>query len=101
MVPLKYLSNFWRALEVPLIHCETNLVLTSSEKQFLVALTVTNQVLKLTTNDAKLYVLVVTLSTQDNVKLFKQLEFGYKIQLTGININIKNWDTKQIFRLLR
>ena len=28
MVPLKYLSNFWRALEMPLIKCEINLILT-------------------------------------------------------------------------
>ena len=30
MVPLKYLSNFWRTLEIPLIKCEVNLVLTWS-----------------------------------------------------------------------
>ena len=28
MVPLKYLSNFWRTLEMPLINCEINLILT-------------------------------------------------------------------------
>ena len=28
MVPLKYLSNFWRTLEMPLINCESNLILT-------------------------------------------------------------------------
>ena len=28
MVPLKYLSNFWRTLEVTLINCEINLILT-------------------------------------------------------------------------
>ena len=28
IVPLKYLSNFWRTLEMPLINCEVNLVLT-------------------------------------------------------------------------
>ena len=28
MVPLKYLSNFWRTLEMPLINCEANLILT-------------------------------------------------------------------------
>ena len=28
MVPLKYLSNFWRTLKIPLINCEINLVLT-------------------------------------------------------------------------
>ena len=28
MVPIKYLSNFWRALEMPLINCEIHLMLT-------------------------------------------------------------------------
>ena len=31
IVPLKYLSNFWRALEMPLINCEVNLILTWSK----------------------------------------------------------------------
>ena len=30
IVPLKYLSNFWRTLEMPLFNCEVNLVLTWS-----------------------------------------------------------------------
>ena len=30
MVPLKYLINFWRTLEMPLINCEVNLTLTWS-----------------------------------------------------------------------
>ena len=28
MAPLKYLSNFWRTLEMPLINCEVSLILT-------------------------------------------------------------------------
>ena len=32
VVPLKYLSNFWRTLNMPLINCEINLILTWSEK---------------------------------------------------------------------
>ena len=28
VVPLKYLSNFWQTLEMPLINCEINLILT-------------------------------------------------------------------------
>ena len=32
MVPLKYLSNFWRTLEMPLINCEVNLILTWTSK---------------------------------------------------------------------
>ena len=30
MFPLKYISNFWRTLEMPLINCEVNLILTWS-----------------------------------------------------------------------
>ena len=32
VVPVKYLSNFWRTLNMPLINCEINLILTWSEK---------------------------------------------------------------------
>ena len=30
-MPLKYLSNFWRKLDIPLINCEINLILRWSE----------------------------------------------------------------------
>ena len=36
VVPLKYLSNFWRTFEMPLINCEIELILTWS-KNFVVA----------------------------------------------------------------
>ena len=29
---IKYLSNFWRTLEMPLINCEISLILTWSKK---------------------------------------------------------------------
>ena len=41
---LKYLSNFWRTLEMPLINCEINLQLNLSEKCVLVGGTAANQV---------------------------------------------------------
>ena len=44
MVPLKYLSNFWRTLEIPLMNCEISLILTWSANCFLLAVTVANQV---------------------------------------------------------
>ena len=34
MVPLKYLSNFWRTSEIPLINCEINLIITWSTNCF-------------------------------------------------------------------
>ena len=43
MVPLKYLSNFWRTLEIPLINCEVNLILTWSSTCVLIATNIPNQ----------------------------------------------------------
>ena len=43
MVPLKYLSNFWRTLEIPLINCEINLILTWSANCVVVSTDVANQ----------------------------------------------------------
>ena len=62
MVPLKYLSNFWRTLEMPLINCEVNLILIS---------VITNSIGAGTfeITDTKLYVPVVTLLTKENAKL--------------------------------
>ena len=75
MVPLKYLSNFWRTLEMPLINYEVNLILTWS-KDCVIANSTGEGKYKVT--DTKLYVRVVTLSTQDNVKLLQQLKSGFK-----------------------
>ena len=75
MVPLKYLSNFWRTLEMPLMNCEVNLILTWSS-----TCVITNSTgagtFKIT--DTKLYVPVVTLSTKENAKLLQQLKSGFK-----------------------
>ena len=48
MVPIKYLSNFWRTLEIPLINCEVNLILTWSKDcvVFLLTLQLKRQNLK-------------------------------------------------------
>ena len=78
MVPLKYLSNFWRTSEMPLINCEVNLILTWSSSCVLIATNVQNQNATFTRTDTKLYVPVVTLSTQENTKFFQQLKSGFK-----------------------
>ena len=78
MVPLKYLSNFWRALEMPLINCFVNLMLTWSANCVFVSTDVANQIATFAITDTKLYVPVVTLSTQDNAKLLEQLKSGFK-----------------------
>ena len=76
MVPLKYLSNFWRALEMPLLNCEVNLILTWSSTCLLISTNVRNQN---AITDTKLYVPVVTLSKQENTKFLQQLISGLKI----------------------
>ena len=75
MVTLRYLSNFWRTLEMPLINCEVNLILTWSS-----TCVVTNSTGAGTfaITDIILYVPVVTLSTQGNTKLLQQLKSGLK-----------------------
>ena len=78
IVPLKYLSNFWRTLEIPLINCETSLQLKWSTNFILVASTAANQNPEFKITDRKLYVPVVTLSSKENIKRLKQLEFGFK-----------------------
>ena len=78
MVPLKYLSNFWRTLEMPLINCEVNLILTWSSTCVLIASNNANQIATFAITDTKLYVPVVTLSTQENTKFLQQLKLGFK-----------------------
>ena len=78
MVPLKYLSNFQRALEMPLINCEINFILTWSDRCFVMNNPIANQEPTFEITDTKLYVPVVTLSTQDNAKLIEQLKSDFK-----------------------
>ena len=78
MVPLKYLSNFWRTLEMPLINCEVNVILTWSSTCVIVSAINANQVATFAITDTKLYVPVVTLSTRENAKFFQQLKSGFK-----------------------
>ena len=78
MVPLKYLSKFWRTLEMPLINCEVNLILTWSSKCVLIATANPNQNATFAITDTKLYLPVVTLSTQENTKFLQQLKSCFK-----------------------
>ena len=75
MVALKYLSNFWRSLEIPLINCDVNLILTWSST---CVITDCNGAGTFAITDTKLYVPVVTLSTQENTKFLQQLKSGFK-----------------------
>ena len=70
IVPLKYLSNFWRTLEMPLFNCEVNLELTWSNDCVITNSTGEG---KFQITETKLYVPVVTLS-----KLLQQFKSGFK-----------------------
>ena len=78
MITLKYLINFWRTLEMPLINCEINLTLTWSTNCVIISTNVANENATFEVTDTKLYVPVVPLSTQDNSKLRQQLTSGFK-----------------------
>ena len=78
MVPLKYLSNFWRTLEMPLINCEVNLILTWSSTCVIATVVDANQAATFEITNTKFYVPVVTLSTQENTKVLQQLKSGFK-----------------------
>ena len=71
MVPLKYLSNFWRTLEMSLINCEVNVILTWSVNCVIVSTDVENQIATFAITDTKLYVPVIKSSQQDNAKLLE------------------------------
>ena len=92
-MPLKYLSKFWRTLNIPLINRDINLVLTWSKICVIAAKTIRDAdpdanpavaeinnpadgTFKIT--DTKLHVPVVTFSTKDYNKLLQQLKTGVK-----------------------
>ena len=74
-VQLKYLSNFWRLLEIPLINCKVELSFLWNPNCVLSNL-VGNSTFTIT--DAKRYVPIVTLSAENNAKLSKLLSEGFK-----------------------
>ena len=93
-IPLKYFGNFWRALNLPLISCEVSLelkwnkncVITSLENRIINAgppvvrgNEPTSATLSIT--DCKLYVPVVTLSKDDEIKLLTNLKSGFKREI--------------------
>ena len=78
ILQLKYLSDFWRALEMPLISCEINIILTWSANCVIICTNVANQNPTFEITETKFYVPVITLSTQDNSKLLPQIKSGFK-----------------------
>ena len=86
-IPLKYLGNFWRALNIPLISCKVSLELkwnktcVITSQQIGVNLDGGNTVAPtnatLAINDCKLYIPVVTLSKDDEINLLTILKPGF------------------------
>ena len=90
-IPLKYLGNFWRALNIPLISCEVSLelnwnkncVITSIQREINLdgGNTEASTGATLAIKDCKLYVPVVTLSKDDEIKLLTNLKSGFKREI--------------------
>ena len=75
-VPVKYLSNFWRSFEMPLIYCKVELKLRWTKNCVLSVAGTDNtngnnddNNIIFTIKDRKLYLSVETLSARDNQKL--------------------------------
>ena len=77
VVPLQYLSNFFRSLEIPLINCKIHLELSWTKDCVLYSVD-NDPKTSFKITSAKLYVPIVTLSTKDNVDLTKQPNQGFK-----------------------
>ena len=90
-IPLKYLGNFWRALNIPLISCEVflelkwdkNFVITRLEQRDIGGGNRDNAPTgaTLAINDCKLYVPAVTLSKDDEIKLLTNLKSGFRREI--------------------
>ena len=90
-IPLKYLGNFWRAVNIPLISCEVSLELKWDKNCIITSLeqrdigggnrdnAPTGATLSIT--DCKLYVPAVTLSKDDEIKLLTNLKSGFKREI--------------------
>ena len=89
VIPLKHLSNFWKSLNIPLINCEVELILTWS-KNCVLADMITKDAegnnpaivaplgLEFQMAETKLYVPVVNLSKGNDIKLLEQLKSEFK-----------------------
>ena len=75
VLPLKYLSNFFRSLEMPLINCKIKLNLTW-KKECVLSTDAGNAVFII--NHTKMYVPVVTLSKEENKDFIEQQNKGFQ-----------------------
>ena len=90
-IPLKYLGNFWRALNIPLISSEVSLELKWNKNCIITSIqreinldggnTEASMGATLTIKDCQLYVPVVTLSKDDEINLLTNLKSGFKREI--------------------
>ena len=78
VVPLKYISNFFRSLEMPLVNCKVDLEITWTKDCVISSNNAADGNVSFKITDTKLYAPIVTLSTKDNTNLTKQLNDGFK-----------------------
>ena len=79
VVPLEYVSNFFRSLEMPLVNCKIDLELTWHKNCVISSVNAAaDQVVSFMITNTKLYVPIVTLCTNDNTNLTKLLNDGFK-----------------------
>ena len=92
VVPLKYLSNFFRSLEMPLINCKIKSNLTWKKECVL-----SNQAgdVIFINNDTKLYVPVVTLSKEDNKNFIEQQNKDFQRSIYWNEYKTKEKDEDQ------
>ena len=109
VLPLKYLSNFFRSLEMPLINCKIHLELNWNDDCVMFSTdtyaggdNANDRETKFLITSTKLYVPVVTLSTKDNENLTKQLDEGFKRSVYWneykSKIETKNLDANNVTR---
>ena len=89
VIPLKYLSNFLRLLEMPLLNCKIKLNLTW-KKECLLSTDIGNAVFII--NDTKLYVPVVTLSKEDNKDFIEQQNKAFQRSIYKTKEQTENAD---------
>ena len=98
-VPLKYLSNFWRSREMPLVNCKVELKF-KWRKYCLLSAAGTDNNIDFTIKDTKLYVPAVTLSARDNQKLPNLLSKGFErsVYLNKYKTKSENKNTTNEYR---
>ena len=90
MVPIKYLSSFWRTLEMPLINCEANVILTWSTDCAMIYTDVANQVPTFKITETNLYVQFKIMQNYYTIKIW----FWRNNQLEWMSIKTRIVNTK-------